>query len=193
MRTIFALLAIFVLGSGMTACAGTSSDSSSSPHAVPPGGYWKYDGDKDPDEHEKGPSHEDLGEMTTAAYGANTADKRAITAVLKSYFTAAVSGESTKGCSLLAANLATAVTEEQSQLTSGTTGTCATSLSRLLSQQHKRLVREEPTTMVVTGVHVRGNAGFATLGFRAAPESEMVLLREGNTWKIDALFDSTLP
>jgi hypothetical protein len=123
-------------------------------------------------------------------YGASRADKKAITAAVRSYYAAATAGDGTKGCSLLSASLATATAEESS---SGGSGACAESLSRQFKEQHQRLAAEDYTTMVITGVHVKGAEGLATLGFNTALESEIALLREGRKWKIDALFDSALP
>jgi len=46
--------------------------------------------------------------------------------------------------------------------------------------------------MVVISVHAKGNLGLAVLGFRRVPESEILVEREGSSWKIDALFDSEM-
>jgi hypothetical protein len=204
------LLTMSVLGGGVAACGGssdrpgsgshastlaaaTSSDAARTSSTVPPGGYLKSDSDGDADERQKGPSSEDMRGMTATGHSVSGADRRAITTVVKSYYLAAAAGDGAQGCPLLDSSLATATTEEQSQLVPNTTKTCAASLSRLFEQQHQHLAAEEPTTMVVTGVHVNGATGLATLGFRTMPESEIVLQRKGRTWKIDALFDSLLP
>jgi hypothetical protein len=154
------------------------------------------DGDRDDDEakKEKGIGAEDLRGILAAGHGANAADKSAITTVVRSYFLAATAGDGAKGCSLLASNLATAVAAEENQPTAtGNKSTCATSLTQFFKEQHERLVAEDVKTMVFTGVHVEGDFGSVTLGFKAMPQTEMVLQREGHTWKIAALFDSPLP
>jgi hypothetical protein len=211
MKTTLALLTASVLAGGAIACGSTSGGAglgsrTSSNAASTSGGaagtisrsqsptsYWESDGDGDADEQEKGPSTDDRGGMVATGYGARRADRQAITAVVKSYYAAATAGDGTRGCSLLSSSLATSIAEGEDQ--SGPSGarTCAASLSPLFKEQHQRLTAEDFTTMVVTGVHVNGTAALATLGFKAMPESEIVLQREGRTWKIDALFDSTLP
>lgn len=206
MRIALVLLSLPLLGACLSACGGAgktvTGPSSTDParkfagadtRTVPPGGYLKSDSDKDADEHQKGPSNEDMGEMVTASHGARPADKRAIAAVVKRYYAAAVAGDGATGCSLLDPALAEATAHEQTPIAAGTGKSCAASLSRLFAQQHKRLAAEEPATMVVTGVHVDGDAGLVTLGFRAAPEGELVLQRDSGVWKVDALFESGLP
>jgi hypothetical protein len=210
MRTILALLAIATLGGSVVACGDTSSNTVSDPHTssrpaatnstettvnshtVPPGGYLKSDSDADSDDHQDtGPSSDDQQEMGSAVrHGASSADKRAITSIVRRYYAAAAIGDGTKGCSLLASSLATAITTQQSQLANRT---CAASLARLFKQQHQHLTAENATTMVVTGVHVSKTVGFVTLGFKKQPEGELVIQREDGTWKINALFDSPLP
>jgi hypothetical protein len=207
-KLVPALLAVSLLGGCLSACGGSGAQKSASrvsnadpardigkttATAIPPGGYLKSDSDKDTDEHQKGPSNEDMREMVTASHGAGAANRRAITIVIKRYYLAAVAGDGAKGCALLAPALAEATTREQAQIAPGAGKSCTASLTRLFGQQHQRLVAEDPATMVVTGVHVDGDAGLATLGFRAMPEGEIVLQREGRAWKIDALFESPLP
>jgi hypothetical protein len=210
MKIMLALLLVPLLSYCLSACGSsggspnqTSQVSSAADPArdvgkistapVPPGGYLKSDSDNDADEHQKGPSNEDMGEMVTPAHGASNADRRTITAVVKRYYTAAAAGDGALACMLLDPGLATATTQGQAQIAPAAGRSCSASLSRLFQLQHQRLTAEDPATMVVTGVHVDGDAGLATLGFRAMPEGELVLQREGRTWKIDALFDSPLP
>jgi hypothetical protein len=44
----------------------------------------------------------------------------------------------------------------------------------------------------VTGVYLKSDLGMAVLGFRHAPESAILLSREGQAWRVDALFDSPM-
>ena len=205
------LLTMAMLASGVAACGGASGDPSSSSsadrsaattggttqtntHAKLPAGYWKSDGDEDLDEQENGPSKDDKGGMVASGHGASPADKNAISAVVRRYLQAGTAGDGAEGCSLLAASLSGALAEQESQLPSRSAGvTCAAALSRLFNEEHARLLAEGFATMVVTGVHVDGPMALATLGFRTAHESEIVLRREHGVWKIDALSDSTLP
>jgi hypothetical protein len=210
MKTTIILLTILPFCGTLVACGGTG-DPHASQHpssgianrgaaattvsqAAPAGGYWKFDDDDDRDEHQTGPSKDDEQDvMPTATQTVTGTEKQTITAVVHSYYAAATAGDGIKGCSLLASSLATAIAQGQSPPPYGSTKSCPTSLSQLFKSQHHHFATENVATMVVTGVHVGGNGGFVTLGFRKIPESELALLREGRTWKVDALFDSTLP
>lgn len=201
-RTMPALLVASALGGGLAACGGTSGDPSqtssrsggahSAGAAYGPGGFLKSDGDNDPDDHSDAVSKDDSQEFVEAVrHGASAADRKAVTAAIRSYYAASTAGDGTQGCALLDSGLAASLQDEQPGHTGS--GTCAASLSRLLVIQHRHLAAEEPRTMVVTGVHVAGDVALATLGFKAAPESELILQRQGGAWKINALFDSVLP
>jgi hypothetical protein len=205
-----ALLAMFALTGGMLACGGTKDDPASGARASSnaattsgggggnpsgvsasteaPGSYLESDGDSDHDEHEKGLTSDDKTGILVRGHRASRADTRAIATAVKSYYVAATRGDVTRGCSLLASSLATAIAEGEGQ-----PATCAAALSGLFKQLHERLAAEDFTTMVVTGAYVDGTAGLATLGFRTMPESEIVVQRQGHTWKIDGLSDSTIP
>jgi hypothetical protein len=201
-----ALLAIALLSANLAACGGTSGEmnslsksSSSTPNtvsSVPPGSYLKNDGDKDSDDEkhkDKRPDDDDDRNLL-AAYGpeAGQADRRAVTAVVKSYLAAAAAGDGTKACPLLYGSLASNLARDQSHSSQGG-NTCATSLARPFREEHQQLVDDDIPTMVVSGVHVKGDFGLAQLGFRATPEREILLEREGHIWKMAALFDSELP
>jgi hypothetical protein len=162
-------------------------------HTGSPAEYLKSDGDEDPDDEPGRPGRDDQKILVAMRYGASSADRRAIASVVRSYYYDAAAANGAKGCLLLDSSLATAVAEEPSQSPHVGASTCAASLSRLFEQQHLHLAEEEVSTMVVTGVHVNGTLGLSTLGFRAAIEAEIVLQREGRTWKMAALFDSPLP
>lgn len=213
MRLLPALLAVALSSVVLSACggAGKRTDSALRPssdapatgnarvtpasRAMPPGGYLKSDGDTDHDDSPAStrPSQDDESLMAASKFGASQADKRAIATVVKRYYAAAAAGDGTKGCSLLDSTLAAGVTEGQGQPPPGGGRDCAASLSLLFKQQHQQLVADDVSTMVVTEVHVEGRVGLAKLGFRAAPEGEILLQREGGAWKMDALSDSELP
>lgn len=209
-RSLLALAAIALLSLLAGACGSTSKDTSTthptsadapaaadstptSSHTAPPGGYLKYDGDTDPDEKpNSGPSADDESLVPTFKYGASQADRQAITTLVKNYYTAAAAGEDAKACSLLDSHLAAGLVEGQSKTALGGHKTCAAFVSLLFRQQHAQLAADVPT-IVVTAVHVHGNLGVAELGFRTAPEAEILLEREGSAWKLDALLASETP
>lgn len=204
-RSLVALLAAMLLCAGISACGENNKNadlaSSKASSTVPPsgrahprsassatrGGYLKSD--KDEDEDDEGPplkTRED--NLMPLAYGkeANQADKRAITALIKRYYAAAVAGDSAKGCSMLYSTLSTDLGEGQGPPVQ----TCAAAMSRVLEQQHKQLVADEVATMVVVNVRVKGNLAVATVGFRTQPVGRINLKREHRTWKLNALIDT---
>lgn len=210
-RALSALLAVALLSATMVACGGTTkvanSSSSSSTRlgipgatatavtssAIPPGGFLKDDGDKDSDDGAY-PGHPEQDDQSfLAGYGHRVPPTLAstIAALVKRYYAASLAGDGASACELLDAGLATALAAQQGPAAHGAAA-CAASLSPLLVQQHQHLLAEEPATMVVTGVYAKDNVGVVVLGFRNAPESIIVLAREGHAWKVDALFDSPL-
>jgi hypothetical protein len=213
MRPLLALLSSALLALAGSACGSTGtltgSMSATSPaagavnsaaatgpaRAARPGGYLKRDGDRDFDDVESAhkTGENDNGPLFVS-YGprARTSDARAVTALVKRYYAAAAAGDGATACSLLAAGLITGVAAGQGQSGQGARGACVASMSLTFRQQHQRLAAEDVATMLVTSVHVKGNLGLALLGFRTMPEGEIVVEREGHTWKIDALLGSDL-
>jgi hypothetical protein len=208
MRPLLALLASLLVVVA-DACGGPSKVTSSTPrpaqnvppasaavasastHAARSGGYLKDDGDEDNDDASHPMKAPNDDEVLFATYGkqASPADARAVRSLVKRYYAASAAGDAVTACSLLHASLATGLAGQSGQ---GARGTCAAALSLLLKQQHQRLIAEDVATMVVTKVLVKGNLGLAILGFRTVPESEIVVEREGHTWKVDSLFDSSV-
>ncbi len=173
------------LDPGSSETAGPSQRASATPH----GWYWKDDSDNDFDDHHRGPSDDDQETIAAHGHDATPSDWRAITAVVREYYEAATNSQGAKGCALLQPSISTEVAAEQGSAH----GTCAVSLTTLFHEQHAHLAAEDYRTMVFTGVHVAGGTGSVTMGFREAPEAEIVLEREGSAWKVAALFDSGLP
>lgn len=204
-RLALGAAAAFVLLLGLSACGDSSRNTTAKSayigpsnavtnlraHVIAPQGYVKYDLDTDSDDHSPTPSKEDEKEMVLAArHGVDSADRQAVTSVIRAYMKAAASGDGSTGCALLARPLAEGTA---AGAPAGVAKACPPALARLFGQQHAHLAAEEVGSMVITGVHVLKDTGFATLGFRKAVEAELLLQREGPTWKINALFDSTLP
>jgi hypothetical protein len=214
MKPILALLTTALLAVGATACGAGTVKAPASPvssEARPPGGtttapasiassggYLKNDGDKDFDDPEHGRGRGDPeydASILFAPFGprADPADARAVTTLVKSYYAASAAENGAKACSLLSAGLTIGVGGDPGGSAGSVGNGCASSMSSLLKQQHQLLLQEEVATMVVTSVHVKHNLGVAALGFRRMPESEILVEREGRTWKIDALFGGDMP
>jgi hypothetical protein len=189
-RALPALLASALLGIGIGvgACGSSASTSISSRS-----GYLKEDGDKDGDDgaYPAHPGQDDQSFLATYGGRARPATARAIASVVERYYAASLAGDGASACALLNAGLATALAAQRGRAAQGDRA-CAAALSPLLAQQHPHLLAEDPATMVVTGVYAKGNLGLAVLGFRSAPESDIVVAREGRAWRIDALFDNQM-
>jgi hypothetical protein len=157
------------------------------------GNYLKADGDKDGDDpHPSNPGQDDQALLATYGYRASASTAHAIATLVEHYYDAALTGDGAHACALLAAGPTAGLVSSQSQTSHGAHN-CATAIEPLLAQQHRHLLAEDPASMVVTGVYVNGDLGLALLGFRASPESDIVVEREGGAWKLGALIDSEVP
>ncbi len=198
MRRSLALPATVLLSLTAIACGASQPTQSTTPRAhratvstAQPGGYSKNDGDEDFDDtrqYHGSPANDDLALLASYGPRASPAVARAVTSLVKRYYAASAAGNGAAACALLTANLAGGLATGQGQTGQGENHTCAATISLLLAQQHQQLLSENVATMTVTAVHVKGNLGLAVLAFKTTPESEIVLEREGHTWKIDALF-----
>jgi hypothetical protein len=215
MKALAAHLAIVLLGLGLAACSdtgkttGSTTESSAdkpdtrtvrSPAATSstlPGSYWKYDGDKDSDDYaHSGKLPDDDDDRNLLAPYPNKpsqAELEAITATVHDYYTAAASENGGRACRLLDTSLAAGLGEDLVHSGQNSSDGCAASVDLLFKEQHQQLATEEPATMVVTSVHVKGGLGLALLGFRKAPEGEILIERVSGVWKLGALFDSEIP
>jgi hypothetical protein len=160
---------------------------------APKAAYLREDGDKDGDEEGERNRGQDDDSAQFARYArANTVDAKTIAKLVRRYYAAAFAGDGAKACSMLSTTIAHGVPLEQAQATQRSGDTCATAIEPLLRQQHGHLAAEDVRRIVVVGVHVKGDTALAVLGFRALPEAQIGLEREGGRWKIDALFDNPL-
>jgi hypothetical protein len=154
--------------------------------------YSTADADYDYDD-EHPPAHAGFDdEPLLRQYGrrAGHATARAVATVVGQYYAAALAADGTRACALLAAVLAEGVAAEAGQNPQSDRTGCAAKLAPQLAQQHSRIASEEPGAMRVKAVYAKEDIALAVLSLRAAPESEIVLAREGGSWKIDALFAS---
>ena len=90
---------------------------------------------------------------------------------------------------MLYPSLAAGLTEGEEN---GSVG-CAAFVSHMFKERHEQLAAEDPATMTVIRVLVKGDFGIAQLGFKATPQRVMLVEREGHDWRISGLFDSELP
>ncbi len=198
MRHLLTLLATVLLSLTMIACGAskptystTQRSHGSTVSTTQPHGYSKNDGDEDFDDTAKyhgSPANDDQALLASYGSRASPAVARAVTSLVKRYYAASAAGNGTVACSLLTASLAGGLAASQGQPGHDGDHKCAAAMSVLLAQQHQSLLGEDVATMAVTTVRTKGSLGLAVLAFKTAPESEIVLEREGHLWKIDALF-----
>jgi hypothetical protein len=155
-----------------------------------PGSYLKGDGDKDNDDtnHPNPRLSDDIPFLVSYGKEASPAEKRAITEVIKRYYAAAVAQDGAVACPLLYPALATVLIQGAGQQGDA----CAAALSRLFNQHHAQLVADRVPTMIVISVRLGSSLGVAELGFQAMPRGNILLAKEGRTWKIDAILDSEM-
>lgn len=178
----------------LASCGSSRRPGVDGPGANASGHYWKYDDGIDRDDHHySGPSNDDAGEIVASGQGANPADRRAIAAVTREYFAAALAAKGNVGCKLLQPSLAAQLAAQSGK------GNCAAALTTIFKREHTHIAAEDVASMTVTGVHVSGDSASITLGFARAPESEIALERRHGTgseigrWKVAAFSDSELP
>jgi hypothetical protein len=215
MRKLPIALAAGLLGVGVAACGGTGSGPASSAHSsvasatvhtetvstVPtyaPPARVKTEVDADKDNDGGGLSGDEKNNTRTLdEFGrlANASDTRAIAALIKRYYTAALAEDGAKGCSMLYSTIEESVPEDY-----GTSppsqpylrgATCRAVLTLLFKHYHPQIALEYPKLEVVA-VHLRERQGVAVLRFGKLPERELPVGREGHTWKLKALIDGEL-
>jgi hypothetical protein len=183
-----ALIAGALLDLALIACgtAGTGT--------VAPGSYLK--GDNDADEGVGSPDADD-GRIRGYGHAANAADEHAVMALVKRYYAAGAMGDGVTACRLMSPRLAKEPNlgdaAEQAYPPAPSTPSlhgksCAQIMSLLFREDHRRLAADS-ATLVVTAVRIDGAHALALLGFRAAPERKLPLVREGHAWKIHSLLD----
>lgn len=155
--------------------------------------YLESDGDGDKDDNNRYFMAEHTDTLLPSAYGkeAAQADKRAVVALIKRYYTAAAAGDGATACPLLYSTLAAGLAKGQGQsVQSSSGGACPAVVSLLFKQQHELLAADDIATMVMVDVRVKGNVGIATVGFRTMPVGQIHVKRDRGVWKVNALLDT---
>lgn len=222
MKSLLALFALGLLCIGVAACGSSSnresasanSPSSSTPattahvdttspavaspsghpepaHKVTRSDLEKYDRDEDdyihvPDDHNPAPA---------GFTPANAADKRAITALVKRYYAAALRGDGAGGCSMIDVGLVKAIPLDYGKLGPSflrrAAPNCPAVMSLYFKHEHRLLSREVPA-MQVARVSVKGDQGVAIMRFGPLHERFITQLREHGRWMIAAVLDGEL-
>lgn len=218
MRSLLALLAVALLSVGSAACGGAGkgvgSTSQTAPGASASGGATSTTASsgaqtapgatsspssateagrhhKDSDDGDNDPESNDDNEILDYGHAANAADKRAITAVLTSYYAAGAADDGPEGCKLLYSLIAETIPEEFTA--PDLRGpTCEVVMSKLF-KQHQQQLSADHAALKVTRVRVNGGKGLALLNLGKTPESHMLLHREGAAWRVESLLEGGMP
>lgn len=152
------------------------------------------DGDGDLD---GGRGHYDADDQSFRAFGhvASASDRRAITALVKRYYTIAAAGDGTDACALIYAPLARGYPEELGELGARYLHglkSCSAILSRMF-EPNRALLAAYRSRLDINAVRVSNGIGFAFLTFRGRPTRKMEVIKERGKWKMYAALDSELP
>jgi hypothetical protein len=200
-KSLIALVAITLLGGAIAGCGNASKSASSAAQTSPDdtttagtaGGTAGRATASSKNSFD--PDHDDY---ITENFGhaASEADKRTITAIVRSYYVAAVAGDGGKGCPMILPSLARAIPHDYGRspsLPSLHGSTCATVMAKLFELYHRRLAADL-ASMVVKRVRVKGNTAFVLLAFSTTPEPRVITMkREGGVWRFTELLDIPLP
>jgi hypothetical protein len=213
MRWTLILAAIALLSPGPGGCGGGSKSTLSAPPAPSEaaagggatvasgpdsvGGYRHGDDDGDLDT----PYYLDDRRVRHFAHAAGPIDKQEVERLVRRYYAAAAGGAGATACSLMSSSLATGpslgdlveATYPVAPSVPPLRGrSCASIMSLLFAEDHRRLIADS-TTLQVVMVRVGLTRGLALLGFRTTPERQIGVEREHGVWKIDSVLDRALP
>lgn len=179
-QPIFLSTALIVASAGSYSCGSPQATPQSSrparltAHSVPP---------------------QESGSPLTFGHPASSADTRAITAVTRTFYSAAAKDSGTVLCSLLYSLLEETVAEDFGHEPGPVAlrgNSCAVVMTKLYRQDHRRHVAEF-AKLRVTSARISYHQALALLSFgESKPSSYIALKRERSIWKINALVANPL-
>lgn len=122
---------------------------------------------------------------------ADEADAKAVAAITTRYYHAVAASDGAAACGLIHAGMAQAIPEDVGPL-AGKRRTCAAVMS-LLFRTRRGMPTADVDAIRVRQVRVKGNTAIALLRSPKMHSGELVLEREGSTWKVLDLLGSVLP
>jgi hypothetical protein len=120
---------------------------------------------------------------------AKPAERRAIAALVKRYYAAALAGDGATGCALTTAGRAESLYEDDAQTYSPGATTCPPILAGAFRAFHSQLT----APVRVLAVRVQGRRALATLGSPVMRASFIQAKYERGAWKIDNVLARRLP
>jgi hypothetical protein len=154
----------------------------------------KVDADGDND---VGAPNDDTSNDSEASFGhaASASEQKAITALIKRYYAAALAENGAKACRVIYSPLVEAVPEDYGKSPPGPrymeSQTCPGATTLLFRHFHAQLRAEVPR-LKVTKVRLKQHHGLALLSFGRLAVRKILVIREGRTWKLAALLDGPL-
>jgi hypothetical protein len=149
------------------------------------------DHDGDGDAHGSPAFFDPDDEVVHYGHAASGADGRAISALVKRYYTAAAANDGAAVCSLIETELAAALSHEyvrKSASPSTASASCPEAVSSLL-HQNLQWSPADVAAMKVADIRVDGKHALALLDLHSA-DYQILLEREGGAWRFAELFDS---
>jgi len=134
---------------------------------------------------------EDDGPLLRGSLPADASDRRAITMVVKRYYSAGAAGDGSITCSLLYPDVARSIPEDYGRPPGPPAlrgSTCAAVMSKLLAQRRRELIIKNARLEVVA-VRIAGGRAVALLRFTETPERRVFLRRDHDVWKMSEMFD----
>jgi hypothetical protein len=150
--------------------------------------------DRDEDDYIHAP--EDHNKTDPPGYVlASPADTRAITALVKRYYAAALAEDGARGCSMFPPSFTKGIPLDYGKLGPSylkrAAGTCPAVMSLFFKHEHRQLASEVPQLEVVRA-SINGTQVSVILRFGRLRERFISVLREGNVWRIAGLLDGEL-
>jgi hypothetical protein len=189
MRLLAALIAAAIAGGGLAAC-GTGTDS---PARVPSEGASSSTGSIHRNDRDNDSDHNDDDEGTLG-YGhlAGAADRQAIDALVRRYFTDAAAESGARACALLTPFVAERVVEVNGHTATLRGKTCAIVMTKLFRQHHRDLVGKSANLQVMR-IGVQSDKSLVALDFPEIPEVRQIAMRRYNgRWTVLQLLDGII-
>lgn len=152
-------------------------------------------GDQDGDSPDNKAFDRDDSFVTTFGHPASPSDSKAVTSLVKRYYTAIAKDDGATACKLLFFVIVESAPETYGQTqfdaAAGRGKSCGPVMSKVFRGNHRQLVVESRTFKVI-GIRVLRKRAWVLLRFGPKSVRRLVVYREGNSWKVGELLDTGL-
>jgi hypothetical protein len=184
------LIGSAISGTSAASGAATAATTATAPAtaANTPGGHTIEDSnDSDHD-----PGSNDDESILDYGHAASEPDQRAITAVVKRYYTVTAADDGASACAVMYSVVAEAIPEYYED-SPGLRGKSYAEVMSKVSKQRRRQLAADIAALKVMRVRVEGDKGLALVFFGKTPEPYVLVHRDGGVWKIESLSEIGLP